>query len=78
MFESTLLTDLVVEVMDDRNVHGGRASLNPILANLVSVTWVNWVDLVAEVVNETHHGLETPSFGSQTLPDLTIILEWTE
>jgi hypothetical protein len=52
--------------------------LDPVFANLISVTRVNWLNLVAEVVDETHHGLEVPSFAAQALPYLAVILEWSE
>jgi hypothetical protein len=52
--------------------------LDPVFANLISVTRVNWLDLVAEVVDETHHGLEVPSFAAHALPYLAVILEWSE
>ena len=42
------------------------------------MTVVNWLDLVAEVVDETHHGLEVPSFAAHALPYLAVILKWSK
>jgi hypothetical protein len=42
------------------------------------VSVVNRLDLVAEIIDETHHGLEVPSLTAHALPYLTVILEWPE
>jgi hypothetical protein len=45
---------------------------------LVAVAGVNRLDLIAEIVDETHQGLEVPSFAAHALPYLAVILEWSE
>jgi len=42
------------------------------------VAGVHWLDLVAEVVNQAHHGFEVPAFATHALPYLEIILEGPE
>jgi hypothetical protein len=78
LLQTTCLTNLLVEVGYYGNVHSSRAGLDPVFADLVSVSRVHWLDLVAEIVDEAHHGLEVPSFASQTLPNLAVIFERSE
>jgi len=35
---------------------------------LVAMPWVDRLNLVTEIVYETHHSLEIPAFATQTFP----------
>jgi hypothetical protein len=74
----TLLADLVVEVVDDGNAHGLGAGLDPVLGQLVTVTRVDGVQLVAEVVNMAHHVLKVPALAALSNPSLHVMTEGTE
>lgn len=74
----TLLRDLVVEVVDDRNAHGLGTSLDPILGQLVSVTRVDGVQLVAQVVDAAHDGFEVPTLATLGDPSVHIVTERSE
>lgn len=52
--------DLLVEVMDYRNVHGSAAGRDPVFTELVPVAVVNGLDGVAKFVQDPHEGLEIP------------------
>jgi hypothetical protein len=64
--------------MDDGNVHGSRASLHPVLAQLVSVTAVNGLDGVPQVVEDASKGLKGPALATLLLPSSAVILEGAE
>lgn len=78
MLQAASLANLLVEVSDDGDVESGRAGLDPILADLVAVAGMDGLDLVAEVVNQPHHGLEVPACAAQTLPYLHIVVKGSE
>ena len=52
--------------------------MDPVFADLISVSLVYRLDLVAQIVNQTHHGLEVPPFAAHALPYLAIVLEGPE
>ena len=70
--------DLVVEVLDDGDVHSLGAGVNPVDAQLVAVPLVNGLWGGAEVIKDTHEGLEAPPDAALLLPPLAVILEWSE
>jgi hypothetical protein len=76
--EGTGGLDLLVEVMDDGNVHGLGARVDPVEAELVAVPLVDGLDRVAEVVKNTHERLEAPALAALRLPPLEIVLERAE
>lgn len=78
MLQAACIADRFVEVWDDGDAHSGRTGLDPVFADLVAVSWVHGLDLVAQVVDEAHHGFEVPSCAAQTFPYLTIIFEGSE
>ncbi|KAI6759624.1 hypothetical protein HG530_010304 [Fusarium avenaceum] len=73
-----LLGDFVVEVVDDGNAHGLRASLDPVLGQLVAMTAVDGVQLVAQVVDVAHNSLEIPTLAALSDPTIHIVAEGTE
>jgi hypothetical protein len=78
LLQTARFADLFVEVFDDWDVKCSRAGFNPIFADLVAVTRVNWLDLVSEIIDESHHGLKIPAFASHAFPHLTVIFKWPE
>lgn len=76
--QSAPATDLLVEVGDNGDVHGGGARLNPVLAELVPVALVDGLERVAQIVNNTGEGLERPTFAARFLPQAGIVLEGSE
>lgn len=74
----TLGADLLVEVFDDGDIHGGGASLNPVLAQLVAVTVVDGLNGVAQVVQDAGEGIEGPASAAGLLPSLAVVFEGTE
>ena len=64
--------------MDDRDIHGRGARVDPVQAELVAVFLVHRLDGVAEVVQNTHEGFEAPALAALGLPSLTIVLKWPE
>ena len=50
LLQTSGLADLLIEISDDGNIESCRARLDPVLADLVSVAGVDWLDLVSEVV----------------------------
>jgi hypothetical protein len=76
--ELTGVADVVVEVLNDRNVHGARTGLDPVLAELVTVTGVDRLHGVAQVVNDASEGLEVPALAALGHPLAAIILKGTE
>lgn len=74
----TILTDLLVEVRNDGDVHSGGASLNPVLAELVAVTSVNGLNGIAEVVQNAGEGLKGPALATLLFPPLAVIFKRTE
>ena len=69
---------LLVEVLDDWNFHSSGAGFNPVFADLIPVSRMHGLDLIAEIVNEAHHSLEVPSFAAHALPYLAVVFEWSE
>lgn len=61
LFQFAVGTDLLVKVLDDGNVHCRRARLNPVLAELVSVTGVDRLNGVAEGVEHAGEGVKGPA-----------------
>jgi len=76
--ELTLGLDLLVEVVDDGDVHGSGARVNPVQAELVAVSLVDGLDRVSDVVQKTGEGLEAPSLAALGLPTLAVVLEGAE
>jgi hypothetical protein len=76
--QSASRLDLVVEVLNDRDVHSLGAGVDPVKAELVTMPLVNGLNGVAEVVEDTHEGLEGPSSAALRLPSLAVILKWSE
>jgi hypothetical protein len=74
----TLLRDLVVEVVDDRNAHSLGTSLDPILGQLVSVARVDGIQLVTQVVDTAHDGFEVPALATLGDPSVHIVTERSE
>lgn len=74
----TGLADVIVEVLNDRDFHGARAGLDPVLAQLVTVAGMHWLDSVAQVINDAGEGLKVPALATLGNPLTTIILEGTE
>lgn len=74
----TGVADVVVEVLNDGNVHSTGASLDPVLAKLVTVTGVHGLNGVAQVINDTGEGLKVPALAALGHPVAAIILEGTE
>lgn len=64
--------------MDDGNIHGLGAGLEPVLAKLVAVTGMDRLDRVAEVVDVAHNIIKVPTAASLSDPAIHIVLEWTE
>jgi hypothetical protein len=60
--------NLLIEVLDDWDIKGRGTGFNPIFADLVAMPWVDRLNLVTEIVYETHHSLEIPAFAAQTFP----------
>lgn len=76
--QGTCALDLVVEVLNDGNVHSFRAGVDPVEAELVTVPLVDRLDGVAEVVEHTHEGLEAPANAALLFPPLAVVLKWSE
>lgn len=74
----TGVANILVEVLDDGNVHGAGTSLNPVPAELVAVAGVHRLESVAQVVNDAGEGLKVPTLAALGHPVTTIILERTE
>ena len=74
----TLVADVVVEVLNDGNVHGAGAGLDPVLAQLVAVAGMHRLEGVAQVVNDAGEGLKVPALAALGHPVTAIILERTE
>jgi hypothetical protein len=73
-----LFGDFVVEVVDDGNTHSLGASLDPVLRQLVTVTGMDGVQLVAQVINVAHNSLEVPTLAALSDPTIHIVAEGTE
>lgn len=76
--EAALGLDLVVEVMDDGDIHGRGARIDPVEAELVPVVFVHGLDRVAQVVQHAGEGLEGPAFAALGFPSLAVVLEGAE
>ena len=74
----TLVADVVVEVLNDGNIHGAGAGLDPVLAQLVAVAGVHRLEGVAQVVNDAGEGLKVPALAALGHPVTAIILKGTE
>ena len=60
-FEVPVCGDFAVEVTDYGYRQSGGARFDPVFAELVAVTGVDWLDGVADVVEEAVEGLEGPA-----------------
>ena len=60
-FEVPVCGDFAVEVVDYGYRQGGGARFDPVFAELVAVTGVDWLNGVADVVEEAIEGLEGPA-----------------
>ena len=59
--EVPVCDNFAVEVVDYGYRQGGGARFDPVFAELVAVTGVDWLDGVADVIEETVEGLEGPA-----------------
>lgn len=62
--EGTVLTDLFVKVVADRDVHLCGAGLDPVEAELIPVTLVHWLGSGAQIVEHSVEGLEVPALAT--------------
>jgi hypothetical protein len=76
--QTPCLSNFLVEVLDDWNSHRSRTGFDPVYADLISVSRMHGQNLIAEIVNKTHHSLEVPSLAAHALPYLAVIFEWPE
>ena len=67
--------DLLVEVMDYRNIECRRACIDPIFAELVTMPRVYWLHSIPQVVEYTHKSLKGPAFTPQCFPPPTVIFK---
>jgi len=74
----TLVTDVIVKVLDDGDVHSTGAGLNPVLAELVLVTGVHGLNGVTQTIDQTGEGLKIPTLATLGYPVAAVILERTE
>ena len=70
--------DFAVEVGYDGDVQGCRTASDPIFAELVTVASMDWLDRVAQLVENSRKGLERPAGTTLGFPSFTVILEGTE
>lgn len=76
--ELALGADLVVEVVNDGDVEGVGAGLDPVLAELVAVAGVDGLVGVAEVIDVAHHGLKGPALAALGDPAVHVVAEGAE
>lgn len=76
--EGAVGADLAVEVVDDGDVEGLGARVDPVEAELVAVVLVDGLDRVAQVVEHAGEGLEAPALAALGLPPLAVVLEGSE
>jgi hypothetical protein len=75
LLKTARLSNLLVEVPNDGDIKCGGAGFDPVQANLVAMPRMDRLDLIAEIIYETHHGLEIPAFAAHALPYLAVILK---
>lgn len=78
LLERARVGDFLVEIWQHRNVHGVAAGEHPVFAEGIAVASVNGLDGVTQLVHEAHKVLELPTLGAEGLPDLQVVLEWSE
>ena len=78
LIEVALGNDFVIEVGNDGNVQGRGAAAHPVFAELVTVTGVDWLDGVAEFVENAGEGGEGPAGATLGLPAGTVVFERAE
>ena len=74
----SLRADDLVEIRNDWDIHGGRARLDPILAQLVAVAFMHGLEGVAQVVQKAGEGPKGPALATLLLPPLAVIFERAE
>ena len=67
--------DLVVEVMDDRNIECRRACIHPIFAELITMPRVYWLYGISQIAKYTHKGFKGPAFAALCFPPPTVVLK---
>lgn len=77
-FEVPVCGDLAVEVVDHGDGQGGGARFHPVFAELVAVTGMDWLDGVADFVDEAVEGFEGPAGAALGLPYGGVVGEGTE
>ena len=77
-FEVPVCGDLAVEVVDYRDGQGGGARFDPVFAELVAVTGMDWLHGVADVVKEAVEGFKGPAGAAERLPDGGVVGEGSE
>ena len=74
----TFGNDFAIEVRDDGDIQGSRAAVDPVFAELIAMTGMDWLNGVAEFVQHAHKGCKRPSGTALGLPAGAIVLEWPE
>lgn len=78
LLEGALVSNLLVEVFNHRNVQSLGAAVHPVDTELVPVPLVHGLYSVLEVVQATCEGLEVPARAALCLPSLRIVFKGTE
>ena len=71
----SFLSNFTVEVMQDGNIEAEAARIDPVFAELIPVTAVDWLNCITKSVEDSSEGLERPTITAKRFPELAIILE---
>lgn len=73
-----ILANLIVEVVDNGDIESRGTSLNPVLAQLITVTGMHRLKGVAQIVNVSSDVVKGPAFAALSNPAIHIMAEGAE
>ena len=71
----SVVGNILVEVVDYGDVERRGAGIDPILAQLVAVPGMHWLNGVSQIVEYARESLKGPAFAPKRFPPFAVIFE---
>ena len=71
----SVLGNILVEVVDYWDVKRRRASIDPVLAQLIAVPGMHRLNSISQIVEYASEGLKGPAFATKRFPPFAVIFE---